>query len=121
MTCQLCSASHTEVWNESLIESPNFVVLPSLGELVEGWVLVVPKAHFLSLAVLPDSLIPEMRDLQQIVCERLQRIYGPVAVFEHGPAGEQHTVGCGVDHAHLHLVPVDFELSFAVAPFLPPG
>jgi hypothetical protein len=50
----------------------------------------------------------------------LQRVYGPVAAFEHGPAGEQRTVGCGVDHAHLHLVPVDFDLSVAVAPYLPP-
>ena len=119
--CQFCSNGSTEVWNVPLVGSANFVVLPSLGALVEGWVLVVPKEHFLSLAALPDSLIPEMRDLRRMLCERLQRIYGPVAAFEHGPAGKQCTVGCGVDHAHLHVVPVDFDLSVAVAPYLPPG
>ena len=120
-TCQLCFAGSTEAWDEPLIELPNFMVLPSLGALVEGWVLIVPKKHFLSLATLPDSLTFEMRGLQRMLCERLQRIYGPVAAFEHGPAAEQRTVGCGVDHAHMHIVPVDFDLSVAVAPYLPPG
>jgi ATP adenylyltransferase len=101
------------------MESRNFRVLPSLGALVEGWVLVVPKGHFLSMATVPISLLPEMDDLKSAVATRLCRIYGAISAFEHGPGKNQRKVGCGVDHAHLHMLPVDFDLLTAATPFLP--
>jgi hypothetical protein len=43
--CCLCSnlvsENSNEVWNRPLFESANFVVLPSLGSLVQGWLLLV--------------------------------------------------------------------------------
>jgi ATP adenylyltransferase len=120
-TCRLCCADSTEPWNVPLIESPNFMVFPSLGALVEGWVLLVPKQHFLSIGALPDSLISEMQQLKETVCRQLQQNYGTVSAFEHGPGQKQRKVGCGVDHAHLHILPADFDLSGAVSPYLPAG
>lgn len=114
--CNLCCANSAESWNVPLLESPNFVVLPSLGALVEGWVLLVPKQHFLSMGALPDSLIPEMQDLKRSVCAFLQDTYGTASAFEHGPGQKERKVGCGVDHAHLHILPVNFDLSVAVSP-----
>lgn len=119
--CNLCCANSAESWNVPLLESPNFVVLPSLGALVEGWVLLVPKQHFLSMGALPDSLIPEMQDLKRSVCAFLQDTYGTASAFEHGPGQKERKVGCGVDHAHLHILPVNFDLSVAVSPYLPAG
>ena len=49
----------------------------------------------------------------------LHQHYGTVAAFEHGPSMASRTVGCGVDHAHLHLVPLQFDLAAEVLPFLP--
>jgi ATP adenylyltransferase len=118
-TCQLCDTDSAKTWNVSLMDSPNFRVLPSLGALVEGWLLLVPKNHFLSMGALPSSLVPEMEEFKAAVAIRLSRIYGPVSAFEHGPGEEQRKVGCGVDHAHLHIVPLDFDLLAAAAPFLP--
>jgi ATP adenylyltransferase len=118
-TCQLCDIDSKETWNTPLMESRNFRVLPSLGALVEGWVLLVPKTHFLSMGTLPTSLVPEMENFKGAVARRLRRIYGAVSVFEHGPGDDQRKVGCGVDHAHLHMVPIDFDLLTAVTPFLP--
>jgi ATP adenylyltransferase len=117
--CQLCPSDFAKQWNIPLIESPNFRVLPSLGALVEGWVLISPRQHFLSVGALPTALLPELQELKETVREHLTSIYGPVCMFEHGPAKEQRNVGCGVDHAHLHMVPVDFDLSAAVTPYLP--
>jgi ATP adenylyltransferase len=119
--CTLCGTGSRESWNTPLIESANFKILPSLGALVEGWVLLVPKRHFLSMGSLPESLITEMQQLKEKVCSSLSKTYGKVSAFEHGPGRIQSVVGCGVDHAHLHLVPIDFNLSVAVAPYLPNG
>jgi hypothetical protein len=60
-----------------------------------------------------------MEQLKAAVARRLIRIYGTVSAFEHGPGEQQRKVGCGVDHAHLHMVPIDFDLLRAVTPLLP--
>lgn len=123
--CKLCSElesrTSAKVWNEPLFESPNFVALPSVGALVEGWVLLVPKRHFISFGVVPGSMLAEMNEFKEFVCSVLGQCYGTVAAFEHGPSAASRTVGCGVDHAHLHLVPFPFDLAAEVAPFLPSG
>lgn len=120
-TCKLCSEleSRTSVWNQPLFESPNFVALPSLGALVEGWLLLVPKRHFISFGAIPSSMHPEINEFKGYLCAMLRQCYGTVAAFEHGPSMASRTVGCGVDHAHLHLVPLQFDLAAEVLPFLP--
>jgi ATP adenylyltransferase len=123
MSCCLCSsfasASSAESWNTPLFVSANFLVLPSLGSLVEGWVLIVPKKHFICMGALPPELASEMNQLKSRVWSVLSSKYGEICAFEHGPNAAKRTVGCGVDHAHLHLVPFAFDLVRAAAPFLP--
>ena len=120
-SCTLCNANSPEPWNAPLIESSNFSVLPSLGALVEGWVLLVPRQHFLSVGAIPESLLREMDSLKETVRDFLETRYGAVSMFEHGPGAKQRKVGCGVDHAHLHMIPAAFDLAKAVEPYLPSG
>ena len=121
--CFLCSSLGSrdiaETWNQPLLESQNFVVIPSLGALVEGWLLLVPKDHYLCLGALPNELIPEFQMMKHNVSELLHQKYGSVVIFEHGPARPSAGVGCSVDHAHLHLVPLEFDLARASIGFLP--
>jgi len=120
-SCRLCSEILIQgpVWNEPLFESPNFVILPSLGALVEGWLLLVPKKHFLCMGALTDSMAAEMHEMKHFLCSFLKQCYGQACAFEHGPSRANLSVGCGVDHAHLHVLPVAFDLSSAVTSFLP--
>jgi len=94
-------------------ETENFVALPALGQIVEGYMLVVSRAHFLSFgAVLKDhSREEELIALIQKVQNRLEQVYGHKGIiFEHGPASPTRRAGCCTDHAHLHLVPVGVDL-----------
>lgn len=121
-TCNLCLRHPSGVgqpWNEPLFESRNFVALPSLGALVEGWLLLVPKRHFISLGALPDSMLDEVQAFKQFLCSVITACYGTVSAFEHGPSAATRSVGCGVDHAHLHLAPIPFDLFAEVKPLLP--
>ncbi len=124
-SCKLCSELESiksaKAWNEPLFESPNFVALPSVGALVEGWVLLVPKRHFISFGAVPGSMLAEMSEFKGFLCSTLAQCYGTISAFEHGPSAPSRAVGCGVDHAHLHLAPVPFDLSAEVSPFLPSG
>jgi diadenosine tetraphosphate (Ap4A) HIT family hydrolase len=122
--CALCNGldpkKQRHVWNEPLVETQNFVVIPSLGALVEGWVLIVPKRHAIAVGALASPLLVELHDLKTNVAAALGEHYqSPVCAFEHGPSHAGCTLGCGVDHAHLHLVPVAFSMRAAVEPYMP--
>src|SRR5258708_29134184 len=109
-SCRLCCRDMSaNPWNEPLFESENFVVVPSLGALVEGWFLLLPKDHYLCMGALPQSLLDEMMQLRQTVLSFAEGTYEDICAFEHGPHQENRSIGCGVDHAHLHLVPFSFD------------
>jgi ATP adenylyltransferase len=121
--CCLCSTlaspATRPVWDTAVLESSNFVALPSLGSLVEGWLLLIPKQHYLSMGALPVALVSEMEEMKAQLGEQVKSRFGEVCIFEHGPAFESRNVGCSVDHAHLHLVPLTFDIEEAARPFMP--
>ena len=100
-----------------MFESENLVAIPSLGSLVEGWLLIVPRMHFISTGAFPPDLHEEFATFKREVCARLTALYGEICAFEHGPYAPSRQVGCGVDHAHVHLVPVAFDLITAAGRF----
>jgi ATP adenylyltransferase len=123
--CRLChnlgADGAANVWDAPVIESRNFVAVPSLGALVPGWVLLLPKNHYVAMGAVPTCETAELEKIKRALVSRLQQAYGELCAFEHGPSGPGREVGCGVDHAHLHLVPLKFDLGAAVLPLLPHG
>ena len=97
-------------WNVRLLETENFVVVPSLGALVEGWLLIVTKKHYLCMGSIPPALDNELREITAITANILQETYHAPTLFEHGPCRSGSGIGCGIDHAHMHLVPLRFDL-----------
>jgi diadenosine tetraphosphate (Ap4A) HIT family hydrolase len=114
--CRICESltaktrGTPELHNHVLFESPNFVVIPSLGALVEGWTLLVPKRHALCFGAVNAMYDQEWQTLLHTVIQHTACCWGRVVVFEHGPAVPNTSVGCGVDHAHLHIVPTSADL-----------
>jgi len=92
-----------------------------LGSIVDGWILIVPRQHFISMGALPDVLASEHQRFRTLVIDELSTTYPNVCAFEHGACGPGRQVGCGVDHAHVHLVPLAFDLSAAAVELLPQG
>jgi diadenosine tetraphosphate (Ap4A) HIT family hydrolase len=85
--------------------SARFCLIPSLGQIVEGHLLIVPKQHYCATADLPIEQIAELDSLCERVRDALRTTYGNCVFFEHGMRG-QWAGGCGVEHAHMHAVPV---------------
>lgn len=98
------------LWDTPIFESRNFVAIPTVGALVEGWLLVIPRTPILSFSQLSTPLFSELNTFLKDVVPAIQSVYGSVSIFEHGPSCAASAVGCGVDYAHLHLVPVDCDL-----------
>ena len=115
-SCRFCdlllsdspSRSETET---ILFESDRFVVWPSIGALVPGWTIIVSKLHVESMAQLDDAALRELMMIEESMRVSLQQAFRkPAVAFEHGPWQAGLGVGCGTDHAHLHMVPTDVDL-----------
>jgi diadenosine tetraphosphate (Ap4A) HIT family hydrolase len=90
----------------SVLLTSSFRVFPTLGQIAEGHLLIVPSAHHGALGDLPLDPINELEYVVARVREALAATYGTRCVFfEHGTRGDR-AGGCGVYHAHLHAVPM---------------
>jgi diadenosine tetraphosphate (Ap4A) HIT family hydrolase len=98
-------------YDQVLLETHECVVAPTLGSIVPNWLLVVPRRPVVSFRkwqaitrMDPIWLVGEI--VAELEIEAEQAIW-----FEHGPSAEGSPIGCGVDHAHLHVL-VDAPFSF---------
>jgi len=113
--CSFCSidADNPAIlpwYNIPLLQTEHFVVVPSIGAVVPGWVLVLPKVHALSIAEVPRDQRNELKVLIKCTKNLVEKQFGRATLFEHGASTRDSLIGCGVDHAHLHIVPLQFSL-----------
>ena len=91
-----------------IYESRNFYVTSELGAIKQGYLMIIPKQHFLSMAQMPTGLQKEYSEVMKDVEEILKGAYGNegvVSFFEHGsnPSGKTSHAK-SIVHAHLHVV-----------------
>jgi ATP adenylyltransferase len=94
-------------------ESENFAVVASLGQIVEGYLLILSKAHYPSMSHVPSEFFDELNEIYGKTRSLLSETYADPFIFEHGPMPLGQTLispaiggGSCVDHAHFHFVPV---------------
>lgn len=92
-------------YNRLIAQTDDFVILPTIGQLTEGYLLIVTKKHYPSMGHLTVRQLNELKELKQKISTIVSLVYGEPIFFEHGTATEG-VGGCGVYHAHLHVVPV---------------
>lgn len=89
-----------------LYETRRFVVIPCVGAACDGYVLIVPKEHVLSIGHLNCGHDAELAALVNRVFGYLSEQYGlPVVAFEHGAESFRNRGGACTDHAHVHFLP----------------
>lgn len=99
--------------SRTIFESDHFAIIASLGQIVEGYLLIISKPHHHSMAHLPDEFYKELNLVYSKTRLALSQIYIPPIIFEHGPMPleekmNSQAIGGGscVDHAHFHCVPI---------------
>lgn len=92
--------------NRILMQTDRCVVVPTVGCLVPGYVLVFCKDHYLSMANLPDDLFSELIQLKRQIEERLYRYFGSRCIcFEHGTSDATTSGANSIEHIHFHIIP----------------
>jgi diadenosine tetraphosphate (Ap4A) HIT family hydrolase len=84
---------------------PDFTAMPSISPLAIGHVLIIPKSHVTSLAQLSPDLIKKFVQFKKAVVGKIEAKFGTTLCWEHG-VGLGRTGGCGVTHAHMHVLPL---------------
>lgn len=92
-----------EPWDRALLETNDFVVVPTKGSIIRNWVLLIPKVDALNFAEVRDhsdqpNAINWLRQFAAVACEK-NYIW-----FEHGASRLDSETGCGVDYAHIHIL-----------------
>jgi diadenosine tetraphosphate (Ap4A) HIT family hydrolase len=109
--CLLCRIRdhNTENVEHILYETKNFYVVPGTGAFFEGYLMIVPKDHVMSFALLEESKLREFYRVLDDIRFIQESIYGKkVFAFECASgrtgAGKHKT---SIVHAHFHLAPTD--------------
>lgn len=106
INCIFCKSDKSKIENKIIEETENFVVTPSLGSLVEGYILIISKKHIHSMSELSDEEKIEYFNLIDKYRNKFNSIYGKMPiVFEHGSSyrKDNHSAS-SVIHAHTHIV-----------------
>lgn len=104
--CPFCNIKEEEI----LCKTENFFVTPGIGWFVEGYVLICHKKHYIGFGEIPVDQMQEFRTLQEKVRNVLAETYTSPLFFEHGAVSNTKKWSCCVEHAHMHVWPVDKEI-----------
>jgi len=89
-----------------LYQDKNWIVVPAIGSFIHGYLLIVSKKHFLSIANFPPELYLNFEELLNRIGNILESQFGGYYIaFEHGATTTEYKLSCCVDHMHLHIIP----------------
>jgi diadenosine tetraphosphate (Ap4A) HIT family hydrolase len=110
--CRICnllySVTSQHAADRVLVENDNYFAVASIGGFIPGWTLIFPKSHKLNLAY--DFSNEDFLSFTSLVVEVVSATYGKCVIFEHGSNSYNSATSCGVNHAHLHVVPFEQNL-----------
>lgn len=102
--CVFCNLDFSKVENTIIEETEDFLVLPTVGAITEGYVLIIPKEHVNSMCELKEH--NKLNCLIEKYREIFKKVFGkyPI-VFEHGTGRlDSNSSSSSVTHAHIHVV-----------------
>lgn len=105
--CNIVNGGSDLLSDVALWEDEDFYIMPTLGCLVPGYILILSKEHIYSSCYLNAGKRTKLQNL----LERLSKIYeanygfNPL-IFEHGGAQSHvNKSACCIWHCHIHIVP----------------
>lgn len=94
--------------NRTIYESDNFVVMPTVGEFIKGYLLIIPREHVMSMAELSPELREEFLSVLEDVIFILKLTYhvNDILVWENGTGnGGLGKAKSSIVHSHVHVAP----------------
>jgi diadenosine tetraphosphate (Ap4A) HIT family hydrolase len=117
--CPECLDHSTDAHDERLFSDRLIDVLPDLSPLCPGHLLAVSRRHVLSMAELGSPALADLAKTLSRLRADLSPEFGDYFLFEHGtpPGGGSH--GACIDHAHIHMLPMESRMFDRLTEALP--
>jgi histidine triad (HIT) family protein len=101
--CLFCKIVRGEIPSAKVLETDHAVAFLDINPVIQGHVLLVPKAHHATLSELPDDLAAESARLVPRLARAIRAATGADGlnlIVNNGRAAGQT-----IDHGHWHLIP----------------
>lgn len=111
-----------ELFSSRIIwENEYFLLTPTIGCFLSGYVLLIPKRHISSFGNLNEKEQDNLDIILPQILTIIRNEYGGAIFFEHGSVTAcQKGGGACEDHAHLHIIPSDLDFSSHVKKLFSP-
>lgn len=94
-----------------VLETSNFIVVPTIGSYVLCYFLIIPKKHYTCFAQLPIEYNMELQYITNTLRQFYHEVFGKSYIlFEHGSFLTTVGNGKSIVHAHLHAMPAKYTL-----------
>lgn len=110
----LCTFCYLPTERRVLYRDENVYVMPTLGQFVEGYVLLIHQSHVDCFGEVADD---EILAVKRQVREAIEAEYGSCCFFEHGRTGSCFARGSRkiCYHAHVHCLPIEEDFADRVS------
>jgi ATP adenylyltransferase len=100
----LSDACPRPLYDTVLRDIGTMVVTPTLGSIIPNWVLAIPKRYAVNAARWAQNECNAPLSAIKDITRSFGRDPRDIIWFEHGATEQRSIVGCGVDHAHIHIL-----------------
>lgn len=117
--CPFCYGDESKIENTVIFQTTNFKVKPALGELVEGYLMIIPNSHIDAFSFCNEEDLKKTRILIDKLKQIIYEEYGIMPfVYEHGTGSKSNKFADSVTHAHIHIIPHQIKNEKAMLEYL---
>jgi diadenosine tetraphosphate (Ap4A) HIT family hydrolase len=91
-----------------IYQDDNVLITPDIAPVAEGHFLIITKTHWNSFANVDDNTYYSLERAKEYL-KRTVFKGKRILFFEHG-AVKENTAGACIDHAHMHVIPISFDI-----------
>jgi len=128
MECVFCENANGRIFqladhelDRTILENEDWIVYPTLGAYVIGYVLVVLKRHKICTASCEKTELMSLKVILSRIVQTFEDRHSTTNtfVFEHGALKESRQLACCINHAHIHIFPSNTDIYSAVVNQIP--
>ena len=104
--CPFCYGDENKIENTVVFKTKDYKIKPTLGELTEGYLMILPNKHVDAFSFCSREELTKVRQIIDKLKKIIYEEYGVIPfVYEHGTGSKSNKFPDSITHAHIHIIP----------------